>query len=283
MSNIIIVTGATASGKSAYAVNLAQEIDGVVINADAMQLYVDAPILTAQPTAIEQMQAPHALYGTLKTDDVCNAVRYVELAGEHIHAAWAVGQTPILTGGTGLYLRAICEGMVAIPEIDASVRAEVRALPVHDLRAQLQAEDAEIAVILHDAQRMARALEVIKCTGKSLLWWQSQPNIPPFPEAHFRVIISELPRPQLYERINARYANMVENGGLEEAKQLLASGYNDDLPLMRAVGVRQLLCHLRGEYDYAQAISVGQVASRQYAKRQLTWLRNQDNFPVASQ
>lgn len=254
---------------------LAQQIDGVIINADAMQIYVDAPILTAQPTEHDKMQVPHMLYGALKADDVCNMMRYVELAKQHICAAWELGKTPILTGGTGLYLKAMMQGMVAIPEIDAQLRLQVRALNAVDLSIYLTQEDPDIALILHDAQRMARALEVIRSTGKSLLWWQNQPNIAPFPNAQFRVIITELSRQQLYQNIDARYIYMVEHGGLEEAKQLLAQNYSDELPLMRAVGVRQLINHLRGDCTFAQAIEMGQAASRQYAKRQLTWIRNQ--------
>ena len=274
---IIIVTGATASGKSAYALQLAQQINGAIINADSMQIYDDAPILTAQPSQFEQSQVPHLLYGQLKADDVCNFARYAELASAHIHECWQMGQTPILTGGTGLYLKAIIKGIAQVPTIDLAIREEVRISEPTALWQALQREDAQMAAQLsqHDTQRIARALEVIRSSGKSLLWWQAQPSTAPFPQASFEMIVAEIPRAQLYERINARYLQMLEMGGLAEAKRLIANNYSDDLPLMRAVGVRQLINYLRGDYSLEEAIIAGQAASRQYAKRQLTWIRNQ--------
>jgi tRNA dimethylallyltransferase len=281
---IIIVTGATASGKSAYALQLAQQINGAIINADSMQLYADAPILTAQPSLHEQAQVPHLLYGVLKADDVCNVARYIELARKHIHDTWQAGQKPILTGGTGLYLKAITQGIAKVPTINPDIREEVRALEKTALWQSLQQEDPQMAMQLseHDTQRIARALEVMRSSGKSLLWWQAQPHILPFPNASFEVIVTEIPRNQLYQRIDARYLQMLQNGGLEEAKQLIAKNYSDELPLMRAVGVRQLINHLQGDYSLEQAIIAGQTASRQYAKRQLTWIRNQwRNYEIA--
>jgi tRNA dimethylallyltransferase len=281
---IIIVTGATASGKSSYALRLAQQINGVIINADSMQIYADAPILTAQPSLYEQAKTPHLLYGALKADDVCNVARYIELARKHINDAWQKGQMPILTGGTGLYLKAITQGIAKVPTINLAIREEVRTLEKTALWQKLQQKDPQMAAQLseHDTQRIARALEVISSSGKSLLWWQAQPHALPFPNASFEIIATEISRAQLYQRIDARYLQMLQNGGLEEAKQLIANNYSDELPLMRAVGVRQLINYLRGDYSLEEAIIAGQAASRQYAKRQLTWIRNQwQNHEIA--
>jgi tRNA dimethylallyltransferase len=274
---IIIITGATASGKSAYAIELAKRLNGVIINADAMQLYVDAPILTAQPNIDELSQISHQLYGILQADDVCDVARYIAIICPIIELAWLTGKTPMLVGGTGMYLKAMMQGIAAVPPIDIQLRAMVRKLTLIELLEKLQQYDPDILAHFkqYDVQRLARALEVVLATGKSLLWWQRQPTFPPLPDANFQIYVKELERVALYERINHRFVQMVANGGLAEAEMLQLRNYAANLPLMRAVGIRQLLQYFNGECCLDSAIIQGQAASRQYAKRQLTWIRNQ--------
>lgn len=258
------------------AMAMAKKQPSVIINADAMQLYRNAPILTAQPTAEEQADVPHQLYGIVNADDVCNVARWVAMVVPLIRSAWQAGQIPLLVGGTGLYFHALMHGIAPVPEINADIRATVRAMTSAALHSALCAEDATMAVRLqpHDTQRLARALEVIRSTGRSLLWWQEQPCHAALPDAKIEVNVATLPREELYARINERYAMMVQQGGLEEARRLLEAGYDAGLPLMRAVGIRQLFPYLQGEVTLEDAILAGQTASRHYAKRQLTWIRH---------
>jgi tRNA dimethylallyltransferase len=277
LQKIIIITGATASGKSAYAIEIANQIGGIIINADAMQLYHDAPILTAQPNADELSRANHNLYGVFKADDVCNVARYIELIKPIIHEAWRDSMTPILVGGTGMYLKGVMSGIAYVPDIAPEIRDYVRTLSIEQLREELLKHDKAIFEKFkqYDSQRLGRALEVVLSTGKSLLWWQMQELIKPFADVKFELYVMNVERAELYQRINQRYIQMIEQGGLLEVEQLMEAGYDNDLPLMRSVGIRQLLGYKRGDYDLEQAIILGQAASRQYAKRQLTWIRNQ--------
>jgi tRNA dimethylallyltransferase len=277
--DVLIITGATASGKSALALDYAQKHNGVIINADSMQLYCDAPILTAQPSATEQSDVPHCLYGFLKTQNVCGVARWVELVCVEIRAAWQRQRVPIVVGGTGMYVRALLYGLSPIPETEDSIRQMVRALSTDALHIALCTEDAVMASRLHptDTQRMARALEVIRSTGISLSAWQDIPPSPPLPEANFKRYVTEMPRPHLYQRINARVGQMMDAGAMEEVKHLHGIGYDRTLPLMRAVGVAELLQVLDGSLELDDAITAVQTNTRHYAKRQLTWMRQQ--FP----
>jgi tRNA dimethylallyltransferase len=276
MPKLIVIAGATASGKSARAIEIASRQPSIIINADAMQLYRNAPILTAQPSEAERAAVPHHLYGILEVDDVCNMARWSEMVVPLVHEAWQCGQMPIVVGGTGLYLHGLLHGVAAIPEIDPAIRAQVRALPCEALYHALCSEDSEMAARLkpQDTQRLARALEVIRCTGKSLAWWHSHPSTLPLPQAEPEIIVCDVPRAELYARINQRYVMMVEQGGLEEARMLLSQGHDTGLPLMRAVGMRQLFPYLHGECTLEEVIIAGQAATRHYAKRQLTWIRH---------
>jgi tRNA dimethylallyltransferase len=253
-----------------------------------MQVYRDLAILTARPTEAEMARVPHRLYGVLDAAEVCSAARWGEMAEAEIAAAQVEGRLPVLVGGTGLYFRALLKGLAPVPEIPATVRAAARALHKEiggaRFHAALAEKDPEAAARLHpsDTQRLVRAYEVVTATGRTLAAWQGGET-----EGALRPAAAVLllpPRGALYAAIDRRFATMVQAGALEEVRALLARGLAADLPAMKAVGVPELARHLRGEITLDAAIALGQQASRNYAKRQVTWLRHQmpatPAFPV---
>ncbi|WP_228765955.1 tRNA (adenosine(37)-N6)-dimethylallyltransferase MiaA [Sphingopyxis solisilvae] len=275
---LAIIAGPTASGKSALAVAVAKAVGrGVVINADASQVYADLAILSARPSDDEMAGIPHHLFGHIDAAEAHNAVRWADEARAAIAAAHAAGDIPILVGGTGLYLRTLLYGIAPVPEIDPEIRAAVRALPVADAHAALATDDPEAAVRLNpaDTTRVARALEVVRSTGRTLASWQ---------QAHDggianRVTLAPLvllpPRDWLRARCNARLVDMFAAGAIDEVEALLARGLEPDLPVMRAIGVPQIAAFLGGATSRDDALAAAQAATRQYAKRQYTWFRNQ--------
>lgn len=273
----IILAGPTASGKTALALQLAQRLNGVIINADAMQVYAGIPILTAAPTAEEMAKAPHRLFGWLDPAKPCSVGLWVEAARIAAYETWQEGKLPIFVGGTGMYLRALTDGISPIPGISPGIRQEVRQTPVETAYAWLQQHDPDMAARLEpgDTQRIHRACEVLRQTGRSLLHWQAQAPIPPLPGANLEFYRLSIDRALLYQRCDARLIHMVENGALIELHALLHRNLPADLPAMRAVGIPELTRHLRGEWSLDEALSKAQQATRNYAKRQLTWLRNQ--------
>ncbi|WP_299391067.1 tRNA (adenosine(37)-N6)-dimethylallyltransferase MiaA [Pelagibius sp.] len=276
---VVLIAGPTASGKSALATDLAKASDGVVINADSMQVYRDLAILTARPTVEDMGAVPHRLYGTLPGDQVCSAGRWRELALAEAGRALASGKLPILVGGTGLYLRAFEKGLSAVPEIPAAVRAETRDLLAEigavALHARLAEADPVMAERLApgDGQRVARAWEVVTATGASLAEWQAREG----EAAPYRCIkVCLLPeREALYAACDRRLEAMIDQGALEEVRTLLARSLDPGLPVMKALGVPELAAHLRGERSLPDALAQAQQATRRYAKRQMTWLRHQ--------
>ena len=277
--SILVIGGPTASGKSALAADAARRFGGVVVNADSMQLYRDLPILTSWPEDALLAQAPHRLYGVLDGAERCSAGRWRALAAAEIERAQGDGALPILVGGTGLYLRALLEGLAPVPAIPETVRAAVRAVCEQEgsaaLHARLAARDPEAAGRLEpgDSQRVMRAYEVIEATGRSLLSWQQ--------ERHDRyagraaVLILEPPREALYDTCNERFERMMAAGALDEAARLKARGLDPGLPVMKAVGARALHDHLKGTTPLERAIELGRQETRRYAKRQTTWFRTQ--------
>jgi tRNA dimethylallyltransferase len=284
---VVALTGPTACGKSGLAVRVAERFGGEIVNADSMQVYRDLSILTARPDAAATARVPHHLYGVLPAGEPCSAARWRALAEAAIAQVHARGRLPILVGGTGLYLRALLQGLVQVPGIPAGVRESVRdrqgRLPPADLHAQLAARDPAMAARLHatDTQRVARALEVVEATGRSLADYQAQPDAPPL--AHPVHVIAALPRRgELYRRIESRLVQMVAQGALAELRDLLDQDLDPALPAMKAVGVPQLARYLRGAAPYAEALAAAQAATRRYAKRQITWLRHQTVRDAAS-
>lgn len=287
---VIVVAGPTASGKSALALDLARELGGCVINADSMQIYSELHVLTARPSAYDMAQAPHRLYGILSGHDVCSADRWARMAAAEIADCRAHGLLPIVVGGTGLYLRALVDGMSPMPVIPEDVRARTRALLAEvgneRFHALLAERDPAIASHLNvgDSQRLARAFEVFEASGQSILHWQSQPAHRVIDGSFFTFVVDP-PRPLLYEGIERRFDVMMDCGALAEVRGLLATQPPADAPIMKALGVPELAACLRGEISPAEAISTAKQATRNFAKRQCTWFRRQiiSNHTVNSQ
>ena len=250
---------------------------GVVINADASQVYADLAILSARPTDDEMAGIPHHLFGHIDAADPHNAARWADEARAAIAAAHAAGDIPILVGGTGLHIRTLLDGISPIPDIDPDVRAVVRALPVADAHAALSREDPDTAARLNpaDTTRIARALEVVRSTGHPLGHWHAAHTGGIGDTITLAPLILLPPREWLRDRCDARLVQMFDGGAMAEVEALLARGLDPDLPAMRAIGVPQIAQYLTGAIDRDEALTLTQAATRQYAKRQYTWFRNQ--------
>ena len=281
---LAVIAGPTASGKSALALSRALAGNGVIINADASQIYADLQILTARPSAEEMAQAPHRLYGVQDGAKPVSGAQWCAMAQEAIEAAWAAGRLPILVGGTGLYLRLLLEGLAPVPAIDPDIRAAVRALPLAQAYAALEQADPLMAARLHpsDTTRVQRALEVVRATGQSLAHFQQATPQGLGARVDLQAVRLLPDRDTLYARCDARFVAMVAQGALEEVEALAARGLDPQLPIMRALGVAPLMAYLQGEISLDEAIALGQQQTRNYAKRQYTWFRNQfPDWPIA--
>lgn len=272
-----LLAGPTASGKSALALALAQATGGAIVNADSAQIYADLPILSAAPSAAERAAAEHRLYGVADAATAMSAAAWAGLARAEIAARHAEERLPILVGGTGLYLRTLLDGIAPVPPIDPAIRASIRGAPVADNYELLSRADATAAARLNpaDTTRIARALEVVLSTGRPLAQWQERRKGGIGGAVTLRPLILLPPRDWLYARCDARFAAMVAEGAVAEVRALLARGLSPALPVMRAIGVREIAAHLRGETTLAEAIAAGQQATRNYAKRQYTWFAHQ--------
>lgn len=277
----ILIAGPTASGKSALALKLAGSLNGVIINADSMQLYEDLRLISARPSVEEEARAPHRLYGVLPAETAFSTGAWLRLAARELEAADAAGLMPIVVGGTGLYFKGLTEGFAEMPEVPEDIRSRARGLAdsegVEGLREALVAEgDAEAAARLADPQRLARALEVLMATGVPLSRWQTERQSAPLLAgvACSRIVLAP-PRPWLHERIALRAEQMVCDEGIAEVRALLARNLPPALSAMRAIGVPEIGALLSGEADRAETVHRLTVATRQYAKRQETWFRNQ--------
>lgn len=280
---VVVIGGPTASGKSALALAVAEELGGTVINADSMQVYRELAVLTARPGPPDLVRAPHRLYGVMGAAERCSAARWRDLAIAEIVASHRARRLPILVGGTGLYLKALLDGLSPIPEVPPAVRAAAQArlaaLGAPAFHAELARRDPVMAARLApgDRQRLVRAWEVLETTGRSLADWQgaapkTDPDEPALAPLSF---VLEPPREALYDACDRRLAGMLAAGGLDEVAALARLDLPPDLPAMKAVGVPELLGHLRGETDLAAATAAAQQATRRYAKRQTTWFRHQ--------
>lgn len=272
-----LIAGPTASGKSALALALAEKHRGTVINADSMQVYADLRILTARPTSAEEARVPHRLFGHVDGADPYSAARWAIEARAEITEAHEEGRLPILVGGTGMYLRTLIEGIAPVPEIDANVRREVRAMPVAEAHAALAALDPDAAGRLGpaDTSRVARALEVVRSTGRPIGEWQARRE-GGIGDAIRLVPLILLPdRDWLGERINRRFGMMIAHARGEAEALLARTDIPVDAPVLRAIGVPEMGALLRGEIEPEDAVAAGATATRQYAKRQYTWFRRQ--------
>jgi len=275
---ILTVAGPTASGKSALALALAERLGGTVINADALQVYRDLRILTARPTAADEARAPHRLYGQLDAAEACSAGRWLGLAKAAIAEAEASGRTPILCGGTGLYLKALEQGLARVPPLPAEARtaaaADLARLGATGLHAALAARDpaGAAALVPQDRQRLLRAWAVLQTTGRPLSHWQAAGGEG---GRRLRWVVLLPPRELLRAAVAERWQAMLRAGALAEVSRLLERGLDPALPAMKAVGVRELGEVLAGRLDLAAAGERAVAATRQYLKRQTSWLRTQ--------
>ena len=277
----MLIAGPTASGKSALALALAERLGGIVLNADSMQVYGDLRVLTARPTVAEAARAPHGLYGHVDGDSDYSVGRWVCDASAALAHAREAGQLPILVGGTGLYFRALTQGLADIPAIPEAVRANVRGAAEHldnpALHARLAARDPASAarIEVNDRQRVLRALEVEAATGRPLSEWQRDAQPPVLdPDACVRLVL-EVDRALLRRRIDARFEAMMAEGALEEVRRLAARHLRPDRTILKAHGAPALTRHLAGEISLGEAIAEGQADTRRYAKRQDTFFRHQ--------
>ena len=278
-TDVVVVAGPTATGKSALALDLAERLRGVVINADSLQVYRDLSILTARPSTAALARAPHRLYGTLDGDARCSAGRWRALALAEIDAARAGGLVPIIVGGTGLYLEALTRGIADIPPVPDGVRRAVtdlhRRLGGAAFREMLAQRDPDSAARLPpgDTQRLIRAWEVLEATGSPIGHWQERREGPP-PGLRFRTVLVMPPRPTLYAACDRRFLAMMAAGAVDEVRRLEALGLAPDRPILKALGVPELRRHLAGELAVDAAVALAQRSTRRYAKRQTTWFRH---------
>lgn len=283
----LIIAGPTASGKSHLAMMLAETLDGVIINGDSMQLYDALPILTAHPSPNDQMKVPHHLYGILNATESASAAWWREKATIEIQRAIDLNKCPIIVGGTGFYLNALQNGLSLIPEIPVIIREAVRSLSLESLVNALKKEDPEAlnSIENNDQNRLSRALEVVRATGRTLKSFQEEQMPPPSAFRYYRLLLDP-PRDQLKERANYRLEKMMEHGALKEVTTFLDHDYARTSPLYKAVGVREFDAHLRGHLTPTEALMRAQISTHQYIKRQQTWFRHQfqahriiDEFP----
>jgi len=276
---IVLVAGPTASGKSAFALNLARQKNGAIINADALQIYKGFPQLSAQPSETDIQTAPHQLYGVIDAAEKSSAGIWHNLATRAIDETLQNGQTPILVGGTGLYFRALLGGLADIPLIPDDVRKKVATLynewGEEKFRAELAKLDAETAARLapNDRQRSIRAYEVALHSGKPLGYWHTHgaKTLPYIIESHLLMP----PREELYVACDKRFLHMIDQGAVAEVQKMLTHKLDPALPAMKTLGVREITDYLQGISTLDEAIAQAQQATRNYAKRQMTWFRNQ--------
>lgn len=277
-SDAVLIAGPTASGKSAQALALAEEIGGVVINADSMQVYREAPILTAQPGDADKARAPHLLYGHVSVREVYSVGLWRDSAIAALKQAQEMGRVPVFVGGTGLYFMALTEGLADVPATPPEIRDAARALlddiGVEALHAKLTDRDPLTASRLRpsDPQRVLRAFEVFEATGRPLAEWQSAPAEPVLKDKKVAAFVLDPPRPQLRARIARRFETMVDMGGLEEARRL--EGLDPGLPAAKLLGLRPLQALAAGTLTREEALDAAITGTRQFAKRQMTWFRH---------
>ncbi|MHC2360678.1 tRNA dimethylallyltransferase [Rhizobium leguminosarum] len=279
--NAILITGPTASGKSALAVELAKRHDGVVVNADSMQVYDTLRVLTARPSEEEMQGVPHHLYGHVPAGAAYSTGGWLRDVSALLPTLRAAGRLPVFVGGTGLYFKALTGGLSDMPEIPEALRKALRSRLLEEgpdgLYAELAVADPAMAASLNrqDGQRIVRALEVMKATGRSIADFQGQSGLVIIDAAQARKIVVLPDRAVLHQRINGRFEKMLQQGAEDEVRALLAFDLPAEAPVMKAIGVSQITAMVRGEMTRDEVLERGAAATRQYAKRQMTWFRNQ--------
>ena len=280
LPRLLIIGGPTASGKSSLALEVAEQLNGIVINADSMQVYRELRILNARPDQQALTRAQHRLYGVLSATERCSAGRWREMAVREIEIAWNDGKLPVLVGGTGLYLKALIEGISKIPEVDPNLREE--AIALHDrigakeFRMELAKVDLITAERLSegDTQRLTRAYEVYLATGTPLSEWHRDAPLTPAINADIQTLLLLPPREELYAACNSRFDSMLKAGALGEVRSLMKLKLAPSLPAMKALGVPELVAHIRGKQSLRLAAEDAKRATRNYAKRQISWFSN---------
>ncbi len=278
----ILIAGPTASGKSRLALDVAKRLNGVVINADSMQVYAELQILTARPSSADTESIPHRLYGHVSVAEPYSVGRWINDVAATLIDARGEGRRPIIVGGTGLYFRALTKGLTEVPDVPAPVRSAWReraaTLTTDELHTLLaQRSTAEAARVKpSDRNRILRALEVIDGTGRTLPEWQDEAAGSALVDMSNATAIVVTPqRADLYDQINRRFLMMVKAGALSEARRIANQGYDPELPAMKSIGLSALLAHLSGDIELDEAIARAQTETRNFAKRQMTWFRNQ--------
>jgi tRNA dimethylallyltransferase len=280
-SAAILIAGPTASGKSALALRLAETLNGAIVNADSMQVYRDLRVITARPTVEDEARAPHRLYGHVDAAENYSVGRWCRDVGEVLGELADAGRVAIVVGGTGLYFKALTTGLAAVPPIPPEIRSDVRARLESEGAAALHAELARIdpatgqRLMPNDRSRISRALEVMLTTGRSLSDWHREGMPPLIDASRVTKVFITCERAELVRRIETRFADMLQAGAFEEVRRLAARQLDPSLPAMKAHGVPWLIRHLNGEITLAAATGGAVMDTRRYAKRQLTWFRNQ--------
>jgi tRNA dimethylallyltransferase len=277
----VLIAGPTASGKSALALNAAESLGGVIVNADSMQVYRDLRVITARPTADDEARAPHKLYGFVDAAENYSVGRWYRDVEDALKEISKQGRVPILVGGTGLYFKALTSGLAAVPSIPADIRASVRGRLQNEgapaMHAELMRLDPATAqrITVNDRSRISRALEVVLATGRTLSDWHRE-GLPALidPVRAVKVFIT-CERKELVRRIEVRFETMIKSTALDEVRRLAGRKLDPTLPAMKAHGVPWLIRHLSGEISREEAIAGAVMDTRRYAKRQLTWFRNQ--------
>ena len=264
--NIYIICGPTASGKTGLSVRIAKKIGGEIINADAMQVYEDVPTLTARPTKEEMQMIPHHLFGYMDSFAVGNVSAWLKDVQKTVDKI----ENPIFVGGSGMYIKALTEGLSPIPDIPEEVRQKVRQMDSQEVEAELQT-----AIPYTDPQRLMRALEVEYTTGKSILWWQQQPHVCALKDVNFKIICILPKREKLYRQCDERFLKMINEGALAEVVKLLEKNPQKTGGVFNALGVKPLIDFMEGKIPLEEAIRIAQQDTRHYAKRQMTWFKHQ--------
>jgi tRNA dimethylallyltransferase len=281
LKQAVLMAGPTASGKSALALALADRLGGTIVNADSMQVYAGLRVITARPSVEEETRSPHCLYGHVDPAETYSTGQWLREVARVLDDIAAAGRVAIVVGGTGLYFKVLTEGIAAVPAIPAEIRDNVRERLARDgvasLYAELIARDPVTAARLMplDRSRIARALEVVLATGRSISDWHGEGTAPLLPPERAVKIFVTLERAQLVSRIEARFAAMMQVGALDEVKELAARDLDPLLPAMKAHGVPWLIRHLKGEIPIEEAVAGSIMDTRRYAKRQHTWFRGQ--------
>jgi len=277
----VLIAGPTASGKSQLALHLADELGGVIVNADSMQVYRDLRIITARPTIDEEKRVQHRLYGHVNAAENYSVGRWRRDTEDALREIVAEGRLPILVGGTGLYFKALTSGLAAVPPVPAEIRTEIRGRIQREgaptLHAELLRLDPATAqrVTINDRSRISRALEVVHATGRPLSAWHAEGMPPTIDPEYAAKIFIACERKELVRRIETRFASMLASGALEEVLRLAGRQLDPALPAMKAHGVPWLIRHLNGELSLPEATAGAIMDTRRYAKRQNTWFRNQ--------